>query len=224
MHFLPRARIDADPVHTVFVMRLHPRENHVGAKALHAHGGMACSLQALVQVVERGFAGHQQRKPVAESVGCLQPPGPVAAGEAPVRRIEAHQAAGLAQKGAEPARCGVARVPGGHGVVPHRHGGGHRCCVGIQAQVRHARGPQHERIPRDFGPDQRHARQRTLGQEHALGIDHHPGTVGFQPGFGQQGFAHLGAGAGFHGIDEQARNAALQVGFGVKGHGHGLAA
>jgi hypothetical protein len=78
-------------------------------------------------------------------------------------------------------------------------------------QRQHAGGAQHQVTAAQLGAHQRHARPVALGEEDALRVHHHPGTVEVQAGIGQQRLAHLDAGAGLDGVDEQPGDGAGQV-------------
>jgi len=89
-------------------------------------------------------------------------------------------------------------------------------------QRQHAGGTQHHLLTLELGADQRHARQLALGDELALVVNDHPGAVQVQAGLGEQGLAHLDAGAGLDGVDEQPGDGAGQVGFGAEAHAAAL--
>jgi hypothetical protein len=205
----PGCRLDAQQLHPVFVVGLHAVDHHVGPKALHAHGGMACRLEPGIEIVQRRHAGQQHRKAVAELVGHCTPLRPAQAGQAALRRVKAHQAAGLAQKGAEPVRRRVAHVPRVHLCLARPPPPGWRA---LHRRQRHARSswpgacstsrPRARSMPGAPAP----CAAGCAGSESALVIDEHPGPVEFQTRLGQHGLLHLHARAGLDGVHKQARH------------------
>jgi hypothetical protein len=156
-------------------------------------------------------ASHQQREAVGKRVLGLDPAAPLGAGQAPLLRVEAHQAGAGAEKVAEPLGGQVAHVVGLDLVVPHPHAGGGLHGVERYVQRQHARGPQHHVLVPERGLDQRHARQLALGEHVAVRVDHHPGAVEVEAGFHQQGPSRRQAAATLDGVQVQGSKGADDV-------------
>ncbi|MNX65308.1 hypothetical protein D3C86_963590 [compost metagenome] len=218
---------DVQRVDPVFVVRLDAGQHDVRAEALDADRAVAGRRQALVEFGDRAFAGHQQREAVGELVQRLDAVGPLQARQALVLGVEAHQAqrlrlAGLRKKVAEPLGGDVAHVVGRDFVLPHAHA--HRLLDAVEGQVQrqHAGRAQHDLGVLHLRLDERHARQLPLGDELALRIDHHPGPVELQAGFGEQHLVELDAGARLDGVHEQAGDGGLEIESGRLRHGGGF--
>ncbi|MPN28881.1 hypothetical protein SDC9_176326 [bioreactor metagenome] len=145
---------------------------------------------------------------------------PAFAGPARLRTIKAHQMAVLRQSPTQPAacRCGpFTEVPGIDRILPDPRTAFAALYQQRNLQAVHTRKMQQQVFIRNLGPDQRHARMTALGQEIAIGIDHHPVPVPLQAMARELGLRHGNTGAGFDGVDPQFGNPALHV---IGGVGH----
>ena len=177
--------VEAHLVEVVFVVCVQAVQYQVGPKALHRHRRVACGGDAAVQLGEAGLRDDEQRVFVRKRGRGFDFAGPLRAGQAALRRVEAHQPQRLADGAAAPLRGGVAQVERSHLVVPHRYP--HRGALDSQwhLQRRQIWRAQGQTGGAQRGLDQRHPRHLPLRDETALRVDQHPGTVEFEAGLDQ---------------------------------------
>ena len=179
----------------------------VGAKSVHRERVLALRREAMVEVGERRCADKEKRKAVGEAHAVVETGFTGREDGAEEFFADANQPAFHAEIFAEPGGGDIAAILGLQAFAfPNAHRAQRRPRIGRARNDNGACGVggQGERVGRECGRDERHARKRAL-REQAAGLidDHEPAVADEAEGVHVRGGDGAGA-EGLDGVDEEA--------------------